>query len=151
MDATILAVVGTGVALFGALWKVQGHRFDMIEKRFEMAEKANDERFKMAEKLNRERFEALEKRNAAEHATICQSISKLDDRTAALEQRVDALDGRVDALDRRVDGLDRRFDVLDRRFDTLDGRFDALYRHLLDAPPRTARPGDPADKQESAP
>ena len=63
MDATALTVVGTGVALFVALWKVQGNRFDAVDRRFDMAEELNrerfdavDRRFDMADKLNRERF-----------------------------------------------------------------------------------------------
>ena len=103
MDATILTVLGTGltamgtgVALFVALWRVQGNRFDAVDRRFDMAEelnrerfdmteKLNRERFDMADKLNRERFEAMnrrfdmaEERNQAAHAAICESIAKLD-------------------------------------------------------------------------
>ena len=73
MDATALTVVGTGVALFVALWKVQGNRFDAVDKRFDAVDKrfdavderfdAVDERFDMAEKLNRERFDMAEKLN----------------------------------------------------------------------------------------
>ena len=149
MDATILAVFGTGIALFGALWKVQGHRFDM-------AEKANHERFKMAEKANHERFEALERRNAAEHAAICQSIEKAEKRNAEehadIRQSIEKADEKAEKVNReRFETLERRNVALDSRFDTFDGRFDALYRHLLDAPPRTDRPGGPGDKQESAP
>ena len=103
MDATALTVVGTGVALFVALWKVQGNRFDAVDKRFDMAEKLNRERFEMAEKLNRERFDMAEtqnrerseamdrrrwterfdmaeKQNQAAHAVICNSIGKVDQR-----------------------------------------------------------------------
>ena len=102
MDATALTVVGTGVALFVALWKVQGNRFDAVDKRFDMAEKLNRERFDMAEKLNRERFDMAEtqnrerseamdrrwterfdmaeKQNQAAHAVICNSIGKVDQR-----------------------------------------------------------------------
>ena len=102
MDATALTVVGTGVALFVALWKVQGNRFDAVDKRFDMAEKLNRERFEMGEKLNRERFDMAEtqnrerseamdrrwterfdmaeKQNQAAHAVICNSIGKVDQR-----------------------------------------------------------------------
>ena len=102
MDATALTVVGTGVALFVALWKVQGNRFDAVDKRFDMAEKLNRDRFDMAEKLNRERFDMAEtqnrerfeamdgrwterfdmaeKQNQAAHAVICNSIGKVDQR-----------------------------------------------------------------------
>ena len=67
MDATALTVVGTGVALFVALWKVQGNRFDAVDRRFDMAEELNrerfdavDRRFDMTEELNRERFDMAE-------------------------------------------------------------------------------------------
>ena len=142
MDATILAVIGTGLAgigtttgLFMALWRVQQtgfatlnremqnqfaaadkrwtERFEGLEKRFEMAEKHNRERFEMAEKANRERFETAEKHNDAAHAAICERIDKLDQRTHA------------DAV------------ALNNRLDALHGRFDNLYRHLAGAPPDT--------------
>ena len=142
MDATILAVIGTGLAgigtvtgLFVALWRVQQtgfatlnrqmenqfaaadkrwtERFEGLEKRFEMAEKHNRERFEMAEKANRERFETAEKHNDAAHAAICERIDKLDQRTHA------------DAV------------ALNNRLDALHGRFDNLYRHLAGAPPDT--------------
>ena len=142
MDATILAVIGTGVAgigtatgLFAALWRVQqtgfatlnrqmenqfaaadkrwAERFEGLEKRFEMAEKHNRERFEMAERANRERFEMAEKHNDAAHAAICERIDKLDQRTHA------------DAV------------ALNNRLDALHGRFDNLYRHLTGAPPDT--------------
>ncbi len=55
MDATILTVLGTGltalgtgVALFVALWRVQGNRFDAVDRRFDMAEELNRERFDMS-------------------------------------------------------------------------------------------------------
>ena len=48
MDATILTVlgtgltaIGTGVALFVAVWRVQGNRFDAVDRRFDMAEELN--------------------------------------------------------------------------------------------------------------
>ena len=136
MDATILAVIGTGLAgigtatgLFVALWRVQQtgfatlnrqmetadkrwtERFEGLEKRFEMADKHNRERFEMAEKANRERFEMAEKHNDAAHASICERIDKLDQRTHA------------DAV------------ALNNRLDALHGRFDNLYRHLAGGPP----------------
>ena len=142
MDATILAVIGTGLAgidtatgLFVALWRVQRtgfatlnremqnqfavadkrwtERFEGLETRFEMAEKHNRERFEMAENANRERFEMAEKHNDAAHAAICERIDKLDQRTHA------------DAV------------ALNNRLDALHGRFDNLYGHLAGAPPDT--------------
>ena len=129
MDATILAVIGTGLAgigtatgLFVALWRVQQTGFDTLnrqmqnqfeglEKRLEMAEKHNRERFEIAEKANRERFEMAEKHNDAAHAAICERIDKLDQRTHAYAV------------------------ALTNRLDALHGRFDNLYRHLAGAPP----------------
>ena len=73
----------------------------------------------------------------------------------ALEAMDERWTERLDAMDRRwaerFEGTERRHAALNDRFDVLDGRFDDLYRHLLDAPPRTARPGAPAARQESAP
>ena len=102
MDATMLTVVGTGIGLFVALWKVQGRQFDTMDRRmqerfeavnqrfdvaeqmnrerFEMAENRNRERFEMAENQSRERFEMAERQNQAAHAAICESLGKLDDR-----------------------------------------------------------------------
>ena len=98
MDATILTVlgtgltaIGTGVALFVALWRVQGNRFDAVEKlnreRFEAMDRRWTERFDMAENANRERFGAMdrrfdmaEQRNQAAHAAICDAIGKVDRR-----------------------------------------------------------------------
>ena len=146
MDATILAVIGTGVAgigtatgLFAALWRVQQtgfatlnrqmenqfaaadkrwtERFEGLEKCFEMAEKHNRERFEMAEKANLERFEMAGKHNDAAHAAICERIDKLDQRTHA------------DAV------------ALNNRLDALHGRFDNLFRHLAGAPPDTGAAG----------
>ena len=126
MDATILAVIGTGLAgigtatgLFVALWRVQQTGFDTLnrqmqnqfeglEKRLEMAEKHNRERFEIAEKANRERFEMAEEHNDAAHAAICERIDKLDQRThadaVALNNRLDALHGRFDNLFRHLAG-----------------------------------------------
>ena len=137
MDATILAVIGTGLAgigtatgLFVVLWRVQQTGFDTLnrqmqnqfeglEKRLEMAEKHNRERFEMAEKANRERFEMAEKHNDAAHAAICERIDRLDQRTHA------------DAV------------ALNNRLDALHGRFDNLFRHLAGAPSDTG-PADAA-------
>ena len=105
MDATMLAVlgtgltaIGTGVALFAALWKVQGNRFDTLErhmdKRFEAVDERWTERFEMAENASRERLEAMDRRwterfeamdrrfetaaqqDEAAHAAICERIAK---------------------------------------------------------------------------
>lgn len=173
MDATMLTIltvigtgltaIGVGVGLFRTLWKAleaQARRFDAMERhidqrfeavykqleasnkqwteRFEMADKVNRERFEMAEKANRERFEMAERANR-------ERLEAMDERWT---ERLDAMDRR---WAERFEGTERRHAALNDRFDVLDGRFDDLYRHLLDAPPRTARPGAPAARQESAP
>ena len=153
MDATMLAVFGTGltaigttIALFTALWRVLGNRFDALERyvdhrfagvdkqfegvdkqmaaadkrwteRFEMAEEASRERFEMAERASRERFEMAEK--------------------ASRE--------RFDAMERRFETMERQSQATHAAVCALNGRFDDLYRHLLAAPPRGGRPA-PADE-----
>ncbi|MCY4508263.1 MAG: hypothetical protein OXG35_15105 [Acidobacteria bacterium] len=129
MDATILAVIGTGLAgigtatgLFVALWRVQQTGFDTLNRQMQNQFAAADKRwterfegiekrFEMAETHNRERFEMAEKHNDAAHAAICERIDKLDQRTHA------------DAV------------ALNNRLDALHGRFDNLYRHLAGPPP----------------
>ena len=141
MDTTMLAVMGTGLtlpgtglALFVALWRVQGNRFDTLERhidhrfaavdkqfaavdkqfaavdkrwteRFEMAEKASRERFELAEQASRERLEALD---------------------AKLTQRLDTVEGQSQATHAAVCAL--------------NGRFDDLYRHLLGVPAQGDQP-----------
>ena len=157
MDATILAVIGTGVAgigtatgLFAALWRVQqtgfatlnrqmenqfaaadecwAERFEGLEKRFEMAEKHNREFFEMAERANRERFEMAEKANL-ERFELAEKHN--DAAHAAICERIDKLDQRTHA-----DAV-----ALNNRLDALHGRFDNLYRHLAGAPPDTGPAG----------
>ena len=156
MDATMLAVFGTGltaigttIALFTALWRVLGNRFDTLERhvdkrfeavdkqfegvdkrwaeRFEMAERASRERFEMAERASRERFEMAEMANR-------ELLASMDAKWTE-----------------RFEGMDRRFETVERQGQAthaavcaLNGRFDDLYRHLLAAPPQGVRPG-PAD------
>ena len=135
MDATILAVIGTGLAgigtatgLFVALWRVQQTGFDTLnrqmqnqfaaaDKRWSERFEGIEKRFEMAEKHNRERFEMAEKHNDAAHAAICERIDKLDQRTHA------------DAV------------ALTNRLDALHGRFDNLFRHLAGAPRDTGPAG----------
>ena len=138
MDTTMLAVFGTGltaigtaVALFVALWRVQGSRFDLLERhidkrfegvdkrfegvdkqfeaadkrwaeRFEMAERANRERFEMAEKASRERFEMAE--NASRERAE-QWTERFEMAEKASRERSEAMDARwterLDAMDAR--------------------------------------------------
>ena len=118
MDATILAVIGTGLAgigtatgLFVALWRVQQTGFDTLNRQMQNQFEGLEKRLEMAEKHNRERFEIAEKHNDAAHAAICERIDKLDQRTHAYAV------------------------ALTNRLDALHGRFDNLYRHLAGAPP----------------
>jgi peroxiredoxin family protein len=131
MDATILTVlgtgltaIGTGVALFVALWRVQGNRFDAVDRRFDMAEKLNRERFDMAEKLNRERFEAMDQRW-----------------TERFEMAENANRERFEAMDRRFDMAEKRNQAAHAAIcdaiGKIDRRLDDLYRHLLGAPAKT--------------
>ena len=168
MDATILTVIGTGIALFAALWRSQGNRFDT-------AERLNRERFDMAEKLNRERFEAMDRRwverfDMAENA----NRERFDMAERANRERLETMDARwterFETIDRRFEAMDRRFETAERqneaahaaicasiarldertrtdvaalhqRFDGLNGRFDDLYCHLLGERAKTGLPG----------
>ncbi len=129
MDATALTVVGTGVALFVALWKVQGNRFDTMERhidkrfeavdkqfeavdkrwteRFDMAEKASRERFEIAERANRERFDMAEKA----------SRERFDMAEKASRERFEAMDAR----------WTERFEAMDRRFETAERQNEAAH------------------------
>ncbi len=169
MDATILAVIGTGVAgigtatgLFAALWRVQqtgfatlnrqmenqfaaadkrwAERFEGLEKRFEMAEKHNRERFEIAERANRERFETAERANR-ERFEMAEKANL--ERFEMAEKHNDAAHA---AICDRIDKLDQRTRAdavaLNNRLDALHGRFDNLYRHLTGAPSDTGPTGN---------
>ena len=132
MDATILAVIGTGltaigtgVALFAALWRAQGNRFDTMErhidkrfeavdkqfeavdKRFEAVDKRWTERFDMAEKASRERFEIAENANR----------ERFDMAERANRERLEAMDAR----------WTERFEAMDRRFETAERQNEAAH------------------------
>ena len=157
MDATILTVIGTGltaigtgIALFAALWKVQGNRFDLAERlnrerfeamdrrwveRFDMAENANRERFEMAEKASRERLEAMD--------------ARWTERFEAMDRRFETTERQNEAAHAAICGSIARLDertradaaALHQRFDGLNGRFDDLYRHLFGERAKTGMPG----------
>ena len=157
MDATILTVIGTGltaigtgIALFAALWKVQGNRFDLAERlnrerfeamdrrwveRFDMAENANRERFDLAEKASRERLEAMD--------------ARWTERFEAMDRRFETAERQNEAAHAAICGSIARLDertradaaALHQRFDGLNGRFDDLYRHLLGERAKTGMPG----------
>ena len=101
-----LTTVATGLALFVALWRVQGNRFDTLErhidrrfetvdKRFEAADKRWAERFEAAEAMNRERFAAAETRSR-ERFEMAEQASR--ERFEMAEQ---ASRERLEAMDRR--------------------------------------------------
>ena len=130
MDATMLAVFGTGltaigttIALFTALWRVLGSRFDALERHVDHRFAAVDKRFEMAERASRERFEMAEKAN---------------------RELLAAMDAK---WTERFGGMDRRFETIERQSQAthaavcaLNGRFDDLYRHLLG---QREQPGQP--------
>ena len=139
MDATMLAVIGTGlaaigtgVALFAALWRVQGNRFDTLErhmdKRFEAVDERWTERFETAEKMNRERFEAAENRSRERFETA-------ENRS---RERFEAMDRR---WTERFDMVERQSQATHAAVCALNGRFDDLYRHLLGPRAQTGQPG----------
>ena len=157
MDATALTVVGTGVALFVALWKVQGNRFDAVDKRFETAEEMNRERFEIAEKMNRERFEIAEKMNRERFEAMDRRWTERFEATdRRWTERFEATDRRFETAERQNEAahaaicesiakLDERTRAdaaaVQQRFDALNGRFDDLYRHLLGPRAQPPQPG----------
>ena len=94
MDTVVLTVIGTGIALFVANWKVQAGWFSMIDKRFE----AIDKRFEAIDK----RFENVDKRFEAAERRWMERIEKSEERARAdnlaLHQRFDAVNERLDGL-----------------------------------------------------
>ena len=87
MDTVVLTVIGTGIALFLANWKVLDKRFDAVDKRFEAIDKrfeTVDKRFEAAERRWMERIEKSEERARADNL--------------ALHQRFDAVNDRLDGL-----------------------------------------------------
>ena len=163
MDATMLAVFGTGltaiatcVTLFTALWRVQGNRFDTLERhldkrfeavdrrfeavdrrfeavdrQFEAVDKRWTERFEMAEKASRERFEMAEKA----------SRERFEMAEKASRERFEAMDAR---WTERFETLERQSQATHAAVCALNGRLDDLYRHLLGAPAPGGRPGPAA-------
>ena len=178
MDPTMLAVlgtgltaIGTGVALFAALWKVQGNRFDTLErhmdkrfeavgerfeavdkrfeavdKQFESADKRWTERFEMAERASRERFEMAEtasrERLEAMDRRWSERFEAMDRRFETAEQHNEAAHAAICESIAKLDARTRAdAAALHQRFDALNGRFDDLYRHLLGPAAQTGQPG----------
>ena len=153
MDATIptvigtgLTAIGTGVALFVALWRVQGNRFDAVDRRFDMAEKLNRERFDMADKLNRERFEAMDRRwterfDMAENATrerfeMAENATR--ERFGAAEsanrERFEAAESANRERFGAAESANReRFEAMDRRFDLAEQRNQAAHAAICES------------------
>ena len=155
MDATMLAVFGTGltaigttIALFTALWRVLGNRFDTLErhvdkrfdgvdKRFEALEKQWTERFEMAERTSRERFEMAE-RASRERFEMAEKASR-----ERFEMAEKASRERFAAVDARFEAVERQGQATHAAVCALNARFDDLYRHLLGAPAQGGQ-SDPA-------
>ena len=125
MDATmltILTVLGTGLTAIG----VGVGLFRTLWKALEAQTR---------------RFDAMERR--------------IDQRFEAVYQQFETSNKQWAERFEVADQMNReRFEVAEKAnrelFKALEGRFDDLCRHLLDAPPPTARLGAPADRQESA-
>ena len=170
MDTTTLAVIGTGltgigtaVALFAALWRVQGNRFDALErhidarfagvdkqfagvdkrfegvdKQFAALEKQWTERFEMAERSSRERFEAAE-RASRERFEMAEKASR-----ERFEMAEKASRERFGAVDTRFETVERQGQATHAAVCALNGRFDDLYRHLLGPRQQGGQPGGAA-------
>ena len=116
MDATALTVVGTGVALFVALWRVQGNRFDTLGRHIDRRFEAVDRRFEAVDK----QFEAADK-------------------------QFEAADKQLEAADKRwaegFEAVERQSQATHSAVCALNGRFDDLCRHLLGPRAQTGQPG----------
>ncbi len=123
MDATMLAVMGTGLtlvatglALFVALWRVQGNRFDTLERHIDHRFAAVDKQFAAVDKRWTGRFEMAEK---------------------ASRERLEAMDAK---WTQRFDAVERQSQATHAAVCALNGRFDDLYRHLLGVPAQGGQP-----------
>ena len=157
MDATALTVVATGVALFAALWRVQGNRFDTLErhmdqrfeavdqrfeavdKQFEAADKRWAERFEAADKRWAERFEAAEAMNRERFETAeTRSRERFEIAEKASRERFEMAET---ASRERFETVERQSQATHAAVCALNGRFDDLYRHLLGPRAETGQPG----------
>ena len=174
MDTTTLAVIGTGltgigtaVALFAALWRVQGNRFDALERhidaRFTGVDKqfagvdkqfagvdkrfeGVDRQFAALEKQWTERFEMAERSSrerfeAAERA----SRERFEMAEKASRERFEMAEKasleRFGAVDARFETVERQGQATHAAVCALNGRFDDLYRHLLGPREQAGQPG----------
>ncbi len=130
MDATMLAVmgtgltlVGTGLALFVALWRVQGNRFDTLERHI-------DHRFAAVDK----QFAAVDKQFAAVDRRWTERFEMAE---RASRERLEAMDAK---WTQRLDTVERQSQTTHAAVCALNGRFDDLYRHLLGVPAQGGPP-----------
>ncbi len=144
MDATMLAVmgtgltlVGTGLALFVALWRVQGNRFDTLERHIDHRFAGVDKQFAAVDK----QFAAVDKQFAA----VDKQFAAVDKRwTERFEMAERASRERLEAMDakwtQRLDTVERQGQATHAAVCALNGRFDDLYRHLLGVPAQGGQP-----------
>ena len=130
MDTTMLAVmgtgltlVGTGLALFVALWRVQGNRFDTLERHIDHRFAAVDKQFAAVDK----QFAAVDKR-WTERFEMAERASR---------ERLEAMDAK---WTQRLDTVERQSQATHAAVCALNGRFDDLYRHLLGVPAQGGPP-----------
>ena len=130
MDATMLAVMGTGLttiatglALFVALWRVQGNRFDTLERHIDHRFAAVDKQFAAVDK----QFAAVDKR-WTERFEMAERASR---------ERLEAMDAK---WTQRLDTVERQGQATHAAVCALNGRFDDLYRHLLGVPAQGDQP-----------
>ena len=146
MDATMLAVlgtgltaIGTGVALFAALWKVQGNRFDTLERHMDKRFEAVDERVDRALRDGRKR----KPRTPGGDGPAVDGTLR-GDGPAVRDGGTARRGGPRGHLREHREGWTRGPAPTPwphQRFDALNGRFDDLYRHLLGASPQSPPPG----------
>ncbi len=162
MDATMLAVMGTGLttiatglALFVALWRVQGNRFDTLERHIDHRFAGVDKQFAAVDK----QFAAVDKQFAAvdkQFAAVDKQFAAVDKKWTerfemaekasrerfemaenASRERLEAMDAR---LTQRLDTVERQGQATHAAVCALNGRFDDLYRHLLGVPAQGGPP-----------
>ena len=136
MDPTMLAVlgtgltaIGTGVALFAALWKVQGNRFDTLERHLDKRfESVGDKRFDAVDK----RFDAVDKRFDAVDKQFESADKRWTERFEMAERASrDRFEMAETASRERLEAMDRRwterFEGMDRRIETAEQHNEAAH------------------------
>ncbi len=137
MDATMLAVMGTGLtlvatglALFVALWRVQGNRFDTLERHIDHRFAGVDKQFAAVDK----QFAAVDKQFAAVDKRWTERFEMAE---RASRERLEAMDAK---WTQRLDTVERQGQATHAAVCALNGRFDDLYRHLLGVPAQGGPP-----------